>query len=161
MFEVVFDYGEAHYEKIDAVPDLPEPEQHRFALASASAASSWAVRPDPFSSHRAGFELRTYRRCHRVLMFHHIPDLPGVKGYEGLVRSTEFDYADLDDEQVVSIDDELTHQGSTRFASFIRSVTPSGFVRDETRAVVVRNGASYVTYLEKKLPALEFSTARR
>ena len=65
-------------------------------------------------------------------MFHHFPDLPsGEPGYDGLVRSTEFDYADLDYTHPVAIDDELAHQGSTRFASFIRSVTQSGFVRDE------------------------------
>ena len=55
-------------------------------------------------------------------MFHHIPDLPtGETGYDGLVRSTEFDYADLDYSQPVTIEDELAHQGSTRFASFIRA----------------------------------------
>lgn len=99
MFELVFDYHEAHYEEVDLDPARPEAQQHRFARASASQAVgvSWAVRPDPFSSQRAGFEVRTYRRCRRVLMFHHIPDLPtGERGYDGLVRSTEFDYADLD-----------------------------------------------------------------
>ena len=38
----------------------------------------WACRHDPFSSYRAGFEVRTYRLCRRVLMFHHFPDEPGV-----------------------------------------------------------------------------------
>ena len=33
--------------------------------------------PDPFSSYRAGFEVRTYRLCQRVLMFHHFPDEAG------------------------------------------------------------------------------------
>ena len=32
------------------------------------------MRADPFSTHRAGFEIRTYRLCKRVLMFHHFPD---------------------------------------------------------------------------------------
>jgi len=31
----------------------------------------WDIRPDPFSSCRAGFEVRTYRLCRRTLMFHH------------------------------------------------------------------------------------------
>ena len=50
---------------------------------------AWPVRTDPFSSHRAGFEVRTYRLCRRVLMFHHFAEL-GIPDY--LVRSTDFDY---------------------------------------------------------------------
>lgn len=70
MFEAIFDYGE-HY------ADAPKPDD----------AGPWAFRNDPFSSHRSGFEVRTTRLCQRVLMFHHIPDLPvGEPGYEGLVR---------------------------------------------------------------------------
>ncbi len=161
MFEVVFDYDEGHYEEVALDPARPEAEQHRFVQAAASVGRSWAVRPDPFSSHRAGFEVRTYRRCRRVLVFHHIPDLlTGEKGYDGLVRSTEFDYADLDYRQPVAIDAELTHQGSTRFASFMRAVTQSGYVRDDTQAVVVRNGVSYATYLKKSLPPLEFEYSK-
>ncbi len=168
MFEVVLDYDEGYYEEIDLDPARPEAEQHRFVLASAlpdlawdASGRGWAVRPDPFSSHRAGFEVRTYRRCRRVLMFHHIPDLPtGEKGYDDLVRSTEFDYADLDYTQPVTIGDELAHQGSTRFASFIRAVMQSGYVRDDTQAVVVRNGVPYATYLKKSLPPLEFEYSK-
>ncbi|MCP9461813.1 MAG: hypothetical protein NNA24_07200 [Nitrospira sp.] len=147
MFEVVFDYEEGHYEEVN--PDAP-PNHHRFVRASASAGQPWAVRPDPFSSYRAGFEVRTYRRCRRVLMFHHIPDLPtGEKGYDGLVRSTEFDYADLDYRQPVTIQDELAHQGSTRFASFIRRITQSGYVRQPDGK-----------YLKKSLPPLEFEYSK-
>ena len=161
MFEVVFDYNEAHSEEVDLDPARLEAEQHRFAIASASVGRPWAVRPDPFSSHRAGFEVRTYRRCRRVLMFHHIPDLPtGEKGYDGLVRSTELDYADIDYAQPVTIEDELAHQGSTRIASFIRAVTQSGYVQDDTQAVVVRNGVPYATYLKKSLPPLEFAYSK-
>jgi hypothetical protein len=168
MFEVVFDYDEAHYEKLNLDPTRLEAEQHRFVRASASPElpwdsqqRHWAVRSDPFSSHRAGFEVRTYRRCRRVLMFHHIPDLPtGEKGYDGLVRSTEFDYADLDYRQSVAIAVELAHQGSTRFASFIRRVTQSGYVQDDTHAVVVRNGIQYATYLKKSLPPMEFEYSK-
>ena len=168
MFEVVFDYDEGHYEEVDPDPAQPEAEQHRFARASAlpelpwnAHGRGWAVRPDPFSSHRAGFEVRTYRRCRRVLMFHHIPDLPtGEKGYDGLVRSTDFDYADLDYDQPVGIEDELAHQGSTQFASFIRRITQSGYVRDDTQGVIVRNGVEYAAYLKQSLPPLEFEYAK-
>ena len=49
-------------------------------------------RSDPFSTYRPGFEVRTYRRCHRVLMFHHFPGEPGV-GADCLVSSTDLTYA--------------------------------------------------------------------
>ncbi|GCE06808.1 SpvB/TcaC N-terminal domain-containing protein [Dictyobacter aurantiacus] len=89
-FEIVFDYGEH---------DLaaPTPREDRF----------WPARPDAFSSYRAGFELRTYRLCRRVLVFHHFPDEP--VGRDCLVRSTDFAY----------------HEGPV--ASYIRSITQSGY----------------------------------
>lgn len=74
MFEVVFDYG-------DHEGDAPGPQPSR----------PWPCRADPFSSYRPGFEVRTYRLCRRVLMFHHFPGEDGV-GAECLVRSTSFDY---------------------------------------------------------------------
>ncbi|MDP9351714.1 MAG: toxin, partial [Chloroflexota bacterium] len=157
MFEVVFDYDEGHYKELDLAPGRPEEKQHRFVQASPSPGRPWEVRPDPFSSHRAGFEIRTYRRCRRVLMFHHFAEL----GDEPcLVRSTEFEYADLDYKQPVEVDTELAHQGSTRFASFIRAVTQSGFVRDETRPLVEHNGVKYATYLKKSLPPIEFEYSK-
>lgn len=81
MFQAVFDYGEHH-------PTTPMPTN----------AGPWRLRADPFAVYRSGFEVRTTRLCRRVLMFHDIPDLPaGETGYVGLVRSTDFTYAqDLD-----------------------------------------------------------------
>ncbi|MEJ7870920.1 MAG: SpvB/TcaC N-terminal domain-containing protein, partial [Rubrobacteraceae bacterium] len=157
MFEAVFDHDEGHYEGLDLDPAQPEAEQHRFVRASASPGDLWSVRPDPFSSHRAGFEVRTYRRCRRVLMFHRFKEL-GDEPY--LVRSTEFEYGDLDYSQPATIEAELAHRGSTRFASFIRAVTQSGFVRDDNQAVLEQNGVKYVTYLKKSLPPLEFEYSK-
>jgi virulence plasmid B protein len=71
LFEVVFDYGEHD-------PDAPTPE---------APGKHSPRRNDPFSSYRAGFEVRTYRLCQRVLMFHHFPNEPEV-GANCLVRST-------------------------------------------------------------------------
>lgn len=157
MFEVVFDYDEAHYEQLDPDPNLPAAEQHEFARASVEPGAAWAARADSFSTNRAGFEVRTHRRCRRVLMFHHFEEL----GDEPcLVRSTEFDYADLDYTQPVTVETELAHQGSTRFASFVRAVTQSGFVRDETRPLEEVGGVRYVTYLKKSLPPLEFEYSK-
>jgi RHS repeat-associated protein len=74
-FELVFDYGE--HDQLDPVP---------------ADSAGWAVRLDPFSSYRSGFELRHYRLCQRALMFHHFPDEPDV-GADCLVSSTDFSYS--------------------------------------------------------------------
>jgi hypothetical protein len=74
LFEVVFDYGE-HDDQ------TPTPEEVR----------PWTCRQDPFSLRRAGFEVRTYRLCRRILMFHHMLELgPGPC----LVQSTDLTYTD-------------------------------------------------------------------
>ncbi|MCG8458080.1 MAG: FG-GAP-like repeat-containing protein [Holophagales bacterium] len=64
-FEVIFDYGE--YEGTKLEPVRP-----------------WPARPDPFSTYRAGFEIRTYRLCRRILMVHHFDGPPT------LVSATRF-----------------------------------------------------------------------
>jgi RHS repeat-associated core domain len=70
---VVFDYGEHDRSPTEARP--------------------WPVREDPFSDCRAGFEVRTWRLCRRVLMFHDFPeefiDGPNPR----LVASTDLTYA--------------------------------------------------------------------
>jgi RHS repeat-associated protein len=73
MFELVFDYAE---------PTIP---------AQPDAVRTWTRRADPFSTYRAGFEVRTYRLCHRVLMFHDFPDDLSV-GAHCLVRSLDLSY---------------------------------------------------------------------
>ncbi|MBR0861206.1 VCBS repeat-containing protein [Bradyrhizobium diazoefficiens] len=103
MFETVFDYGEHDI-------DAPEPDD----------AAAWSYRGDPFSSYRSGFEIRTTRLCRRVLMFHHVPDLvSGAKGYDGIVRSTDFGYSHQLDPT------------SARNAvyTFLRTVTQTGYRR--------------------------------
>ncbi len=156
LFEVVFDYDEDHYAQAPLDPARLEAEQHRFAQACIDSNGNWRVRPDPFSVYRPGFEVRSYRRCRRVLMFHRFAEL----GSEPcLVRATEFEYDDLVDyesDAPTSLEAELGHQGSTRYASFIRRVIQSGYVRDEARPIELRAGLRYVTYLQKSLPPLEF-----
>jgi hypothetical protein len=106
MFEVVFDYDEGHYEVVSAPEDDPV-----LVNASLTPTTSWPVRQDPFSTYRAGYEVRTYRLCHRVLMFHHFSDELGVEDY--LVRSTDLTY----------------EEGP--IASFIASASQSGYARQE------------------------------
>ncbi|HEY5961312.1 MAG TPA: SpvB/TcaC N-terminal domain-containing protein, partial [Polyangiaceae bacterium] len=157
LFEVVFDYDEGYYTKLALDPARPASEQQPRVLASSSTDEERSARLDAFSSYRSGFEVRTYRRCRRILMFHRFAEL-GDAPY--LVRSTEFEYADLDYRQAVPVDSELAHEGSTRFASFIQSITQSGYVRDDTQLVVNRNGVQYFTYIKRSLPPLEFEYSK-
>ncbi|MEQ1575977.1 MAG: toxin TcdB middle/N-terminal domain-containing protein, partial [Vicinamibacterales bacterium] len=85
-------------------------------------------------TYRSGFEVRTYRLCQRVLMFHHFPDELGVDPY--LVRSTEFAY----------------ERGS--IASFMTSVTQSGYV--------AWPDAAHPTdlFLQRSLPSVEFEYSK-
>jgi RHS repeat-associated protein len=106
MFEVVFDYGETHYR------EAPADERRRvFATADLAGIGSvlGPVRRDPFSTYRSAFEVRTYRLCHRILVFHHFPDELGVRDY--LVRSTAVEYQQKE------------------LGSFLTKVTQSGYKR--------------------------------
>ena len=121
MFEVVFDYGEH-----DQNPPTPTDD------------AGWSYRPDPFSSYRAGFEVRTYRLCQRVLMFHHFPEEPGV-GQNCLVRSTDFTYA---------YEQDPTNARNPVY-SFLQSVSQTGYRR--------RPDGSHVA---RSLPPLDFEYSR-
>ena len=116
MFEVVFDYGE-----------------HDLAAPRPAEDTPWALRADEFSSCRAGFEVRTSRRCRRVLTFHHFEFEPGV-GNDCLVRSTDLVYAD-----------EL-NPPDPRYPihSFMRAVMQCGYRREGSG------------YLRRSLPPVEF-----
>ncbi|MBK8639514.1 MAG: toxin [Chromatiaceae bacterium] len=117
MFEAVFDYGEH-------VAEAPTPNE----------AGPWRSRVDPFSSYRAGFEVRTARLCRRVLMFHHFDGEPGV-GTDCLVRSTDFGY---------SHDQDPANARNPAY-TFLLSVTQSSYKRDA--------GA----YRKRSLPPVEFA----
>ncbi|GAX46356.1 Mono(ADP-ribosyl)transferase SpvB [Tolypothrix sp. NIES-4075] len=106
----MFDYGEHDLEN-------PTPE----------AVQSWRCRPDAFSSFRSGFEIRTYRLCQRVLMFHRFPEELGTDFY--LVRSTD-----------------LTHR-ETPIATYLDAATQTGYVKQQASD----------RYLKKSLPPLEFT----
>jgi len=139
MFEVVFDYGEGydadvpsnvdHCHYLESKPDADDRIFVQANMTLPTNAQYWPVRQDPFSSYRAGFEVRTYRLCRRVLMFHHFPQELGINDY--LVRSTEFTYS------------------PSPIASFITGVTQSGYLSQPTPNQANR-------YLKKSLPPVEF-----
>jgi hypothetical protein len=125
LFEVVFDYEEGHYEALPI-----DSQKRQFVWTAKDEKRDWPVRRDPFSSYRAGFEVRTYRLCHRVLMFHHMPDELEMEDY--LVRSTHFTY----DESPI--------------ASFITKVAQSGYIYRENEGLFLEKS------LHKKLAAIDF-----
>jgi RHS repeat-associated protein len=116
MFEVVFDYGEHH-------KDNPLPRD----------SGDWQLRSDPFSSYRAGFEVRTYRLCRRVLMFHHFDGEAGVEK-DCLVRSTDFTYSHQQNPQ----------DARNPIYTFLLAATHTSYKRN--------NGG----YLKRSLPPVEF-----
>ncbi len=90
LLELVLDYGE--HDLLNPQPDDT---------------GTWDCRIDPFSSYRAGFEIRQYRLCNRLLMFHLFPEL-GDKPC--LVRSVELGY-----------------EKSETF-TFLKSITQQGYI---------------------------------
>lgn len=75
-FEMVFDYGERGFNDEGMIRDEP--------------LAPWPVRQDRFSTYRPGFEVRTYRLCHAVLLYHRFTDLTG--GSPVLISALRFRY---------------------------------------------------------------------
>ncbi|TDR82724.1 SpvB/TcaC N-terminal domain-containing protein [Paludibacterium purpuratum] len=84
LFELLFDYGEGHYQETTA------DDGECYAGVRLDPLHAWPARADPFSGYRAGFEVRHYRLCRRVLMLHHLPEELGVADY--LVSALHFNY---------------------------------------------------------------------
>jgi len=80
LFKAVFDYGEH-----DPSPNIPKDVDVQKTV--------WTSRKDPFSSYRSGFEIRTYRRCSRVLVFHCF-DQPELPHTPYLVKSLQLFFDD-------------------------------------------------------------------
>jgi RHS repeat-associated protein len=115
-FELVLDYGEHDL-------DTPTPQE----------VTTWQCRPDPFSSYRAGFEVRTYRMCRRLLMFHRFAELGDRRV---LVRSTDLSYETRD----------APGDPALPLLTLLASVTQTGWVAS--------TGGGYET---ASLPPLQFT----
>ena len=111
LFELLFDYGD--------LADLPQiPFAH--PTEDTVIPEDWPMREDPFSTFRPGFEVRTLRRCRRVLMLHHFQELNGAP----LVRSTDFEY-DVNQETLLSILKEAQVRGYRKEGeSYLSSTMP-------------------------------------
>jgi len=126
MFEVVFDYG-------DHDLAVPKPDDDQAKRATGDLKYLWPQRPDPFSTYRATFEVRTTRLCQRVLMFHHFPGEAGVER-DCLVRSTDFTYSDEVDPA----------DARNPIYTFLRAVSQTGYRRSDGG------------YEQRSLPPVEF-----
>ncbi|WP_198315769.1 SpvB/TcaC N-terminal domain-containing protein [Chitinophaga tropicalis] len=114
FFEAVFDYGEHD-------TDIPRPATD----------TTWPCRSDPFSHHRAGFEIRTYRLCHRILIFHYFEELGDDPC---LIRSLDLTYKGS------SINNSGLHE-----VTYLSAVIQSGYIRRPDN-----------TYSKQSFPPLEF-----
>ncbi|HEY6315369.1 MAG TPA: SpvB/TcaC N-terminal domain-containing protein [Streptosporangiaceae bacterium] len=118
LFSVVLDYGDH-----TSMPPTPRGDQ------------PWPLRPDPFSSYRAGFEVRTYRRVQRILFFNNFPNEP-TAGPDCLARSLDFVYSDQ----------QAPADPRNPVYTFLVSMTNTGY-RPDTHAPVT-------------MPPLEFEYSR-
>ncbi|XZF16349.1 SpvB/TcaC N-terminal domain-containing protein [Chitinophagaceae bacterium MMS25-I14] len=76
MMEAIFDYGDHSGDVPAYIPD-----------------QMWACRKDPFSDFHAGFEIRTWRQCRRMIMFHNFAELGDGTTYVPVpVRSLDVVY---------------------------------------------------------------------
>ena len=120
-YELVLDYGEHD-------TDTPLPVE--------APGQDWRAREDPFSSYRSGFEIRTYRLCRRVLMFHHFTHEQNQDGSafgnNYLVRSLEFNY----------LGSSVNDSGQAE-VNYLAEVVASGYVRKVDGS-----------YSKKSMPAL-------
>jgi RHS repeat-associated protein len=116
-YQVVLDYGD--HSTTNPTPTSDQP---------------WPVRPDPFSRYRSAFEVRTYRRAQRVLVFHNFPNESDVGG-DCLVRSLDLVYSD----QIAPTDP------TNPTYTFLVSVTLSAYRRQATG------------YLQASMPPIELA----
>ncbi|ETS87117.1 hypothetical protein PFICI_00945 [Pestalotiopsis fici W106-1] len=118
MFEVVFDYGDHDSEIPTSEPAMP-----------------WPVRKDAFSHYSSGFEIRTYRLCKRILLFHHFEDKLPRKDY--LVSSYSLQY----DENAAG--------------SLLRSLMTAGHVWDEERDIYQQQDLAPHTFAYSNAASLD------
>lgn len=135
MFEVLFDYGDL---------SAPNPALNAAVQPELAKRGAWPVRADPFSSHRAGFEVRTWRLCRRVLMLHHFPG-QATAGPHCLVRSTDFEFS----QPSTPVDP------ATPGYTVLRKVTQRSYQRRPQPAA--NPGAPPTGYEWRDLPPVEFT----
>jgi RHS repeat-associated protein len=117
LMEAVLDYGDH---------DAEEPEY--------TASQDWKGRLDAFSDFHAGFEIRTYRRCQRVLMFHRFRELnAGTSLDPVLVRSLDLSYYQDQTPNDPALPND--HAG----IDYILSLTQTGYYFDDSSNLIKKS----------------------
>ncbi|KAK4939447.1 hypothetical protein LTR10_020253 [Elasticomyces elasticus] len=106
-YSVIFDYGEHSN-------DNPKPDD----------GGDWACRLDPYSRYNSGFEIRTYRICRRLLVFHHFEEL-GAKDY--LVSSVDFSYDETPTMSYLVAAEQAGYSGDGKSTPFRKGLPPVEF----------------------------------
>lgn len=127
-FHLVMDYGEHG--------TLPTSE-HGEVEVQYDGQAVWKARHDAFSNYRAGFEMRSYRLCQRVLMFHHFQKEFGDTPY--LVRSLDLVYRDKPA--------EIITEGDKLEVTYLERIVQRGYVRPQSTSQ---------RYRYKSLPPMSF-----
>lgn len=138
LMELVFDYGDhTDIDNVNGVegaifvPNTPNSSPH--------------YRRDPFSDFHAGFEIRTYRRCYRVLMFHRFDELVGDTDLNAvLVRSLNLEYKNGNHNADGTVYTETDYP---------QAVSNIGYVLYDTNL----GGTPIYAYRYKSLPELAFT----
>ena len=120
---IVLDYGEHGATDETKAPVITEIKEDFYKETN-----PWPPRSDPFSTYRAGFEIRTHRRCKRVLMLHAMDKDGNRKDAQQqpipptLIKSTDFLYQEDPHAKV----------------SFLKGVTQRGYKKpDKTGASAI------------------------
>ncbi|HEX7600925.1 MAG TPA: SpvB/TcaC N-terminal domain-containing protein, partial [Polyangiaceae bacterium] len=132
LFEVVLDYGE-----------------HDATVPTPTDSGTWLARQDPVSTYRGCFEVRTYRLCRRVLMFHKFSELSTDPV---LVRSTDFTY---DESPSVAYLRSVEHKGYIQSGATYTSASLPPVEMDYQLPVLDDTVCLADTQTRKNLPAVD------
>ncbi|MFA6152382.1 MAG: SpvB/TcaC N-terminal domain-containing protein [Chitinophagaceae bacterium] len=95
---------------------------------------NWDGRMDAFSDFHAGFEIRTFRRCRRVLMFHRFRELNGGASLDPvLVRSLDLSYYQDQTPNNPALPND--HAG----IDYILTITQSGYYYDGSSNLIKKS----------------------
>jgi hypothetical protein len=117
MFQVIFDFGE-----------------HDPTRPTVSETKTWDVRNDASSTFSSGFEVRSYRLCRRILLFHHFPGKLPLD--DCLIYSYNFQYDEAPSGSLLSSLTSTGHLWNDKIESYdSQSLAPYTFVYEKVPSV--------------------------
>ena len=123
FFETVFDFGD-----------------HDDLIPTPAIQKDWLCRFEPFSQCKAGFEIRTYRLCKRILFFHYFKELnDGINAAPCLVQSLDLNFRLFQNPLATP------SQKRNAEADYIIALQQSGYIKKQDGS-----------YSKKSLPPIEF-----